>query len=109
MKFELMEPSDEGGATTSEFRSEPGSPADPAEDTDGPPRSTERGIGRQQPVRKRMSAQIDGVRASMDLLRARAAELSMSENGRAPEGLPEAEPPPVFHAHMFTPTTEAGR
>ncbi|WP_158613081.1 hypothetical protein [Nocardiopsis sp. Huas11] len=56
-----------------------------------------------------MSAQIDGVRASMDLLRARAAELSMSENGRAPEGLPEAEPPPVFHAHMFTPTTEAGR
>lgn len=55
-----------------------------------------------RPVRQRMAKGIDGVRASLDRLRAHVTQQSMAEAHRAAATAPEAAPGAVFHAHRFS-------
>ncbi|WP_019611166.1 hypothetical protein [Nocardiopsis sp. CNS-639] len=106
MKFELVEPSDEsdGNAAVAE-------PRDPAP-TDGIVVLKESDAAFPRPVRERRARAVEGVRASLELLRARVAEQSMAEaRVRAADArvhaaeAPEAGAGALFHAHRFAADT----
>lgn len=102
MKFEWVEPSDEGIAATP-----------PTSDSTEPPDRTvplPPLVG--QPVRTRMAQAIRDVRSSLDLLRAQVAELSVAEAATdAPSGTSAFEDAPeaVFRADRFTPSGRKDR
>ncbi|PDP85608.1 cell envelope biogenesis protein TolA [Glycomyces fuscus] len=99
MKFELVEPPDEsdGNATVTEPR--------------GPAPASGTAVVREpdetlpKPVRERRARAVEGVRASLELLRARVAEQSMTEARVHAPGTPEVEPGALFHAHRFAADT----
>jgi hypothetical protein len=91
MKFELVEPSDEGAAAGLPLLA----PVGPGTGV------REQDVTFPEPVRERMARTVDGVRASLGLLRARAAEQSMAEAHSAAAPAPVAEAGAVFHAHRF--------
>ncbi|WP_435111171.1 cell envelope biogenesis protein TolA [Nocardiopsis synnemataformans] len=95
MKFELVEPSDESdeSAAVADFR-------DPAL-ADGIVVVKEPDETSRTPVRERRARAVEGVRASLELLRARAAERSMTEARGAAAPVPVAQTGALFHAHRF--------
>ncbi|MCY9786721.1 cell envelope biogenesis protein TolA [Nocardiopsis sp. EMB25] len=100
MKFELVEPPEEG-LVASEQKSEHSSLS--VEDARDPYRATgieDRIDVLRRPVRERMARPMEGVRASLDLLMARVAEQSMAE--ARDTGSPPADVVPEFPAHRFT-------
>ncbi|WP_306367163.1 cell envelope biogenesis protein TolA [Nocardiopsis sp. CC223A] len=102
MKFELVEPSDEGTATVPLPPENSGSPGRtiPAPPLPG------------RPLRTRMAHAIHDVRSSLDLLRAQVAELSAAEAATdAPSGTSASEDAPeaVFRADRFTPSDRKDR
>lgn len=64
------------------------------------------------PVRRRMSRALDGVRTSLDRLRAHAAEQAMAQARaqarRAATTAAEVDPGAVFHAHRFSASPKRG-
>ncbi|MFC9087632.1 cell envelope biogenesis protein TolA [Nocardiopsis dassonvillei] len=106
MKFELVEPPEEsdGNAAVAE-------PRDPAP-ADGIVVLKEPDAASPGPVRERRARAVEGVRASLELLRARVAEQSMAEaRVRAAEArvhtadVPGTEAGALFHAHRFAADT----
>ncbi|WDZ90709.1 cell envelope biogenesis protein TolA [Nocardiopsis sp. HUAS JQ3] len=98
MKFELVEPPDEtedsdGNAAVTE-------PRNPAP-ADGIAVLKEADAVFPGPVRERRARAVEGVRASLELLRARVAEQSMAEVRVHTADLPEAEAGALFHPHRF--------
>ncbi|MCP3014946.1 cell envelope biogenesis protein TolA [Nocardiopsis dassonvillei] len=99
MKFELVEPSDESDGNAAV--TEPRNPA-PA---DGIVVLKEPDAASPGPVRERRARAVEGVRASLELLRARVAEQSMAEVRVHAAEAPEAEAGALFHAHRFAADT----
>ncbi|WP_223838812.1 cell envelope biogenesis protein TolA [Nocardiopsis deserti] len=109
MKFELVEPPEESDGDAAVAGPREPAPADAIvvlkeSDATSP-----------RPVRERRARAVEGVRASLELLRARVAERSMTEaRVRAAEArvhaadVPEAEPGVVFHPHRFAAPTAGG-
>ncbi|MEV6821082.1 cell envelope biogenesis protein TolA [Nocardiopsis dassonvillei] len=105
MKFELVEPPDESEESDGNAAvAEPRVPA-PA---DGIAVLKESDAAFPGPVRERRARAVEGVRASLELLRARVAEQSMAEGRVHAAGLPEAEAGALFQAHRFTASPAKG-
>lgn len=105
MKFELVEPPDEStttaGAPHSALADE--SSVGQAPFVFGEPSDTS-----VRPVRERMARTVDGVRASLNLLRAHVAEQSMAEAHHLAASAPAADPGAVFHPHRFSASARGG-
>ncbi|MEU4286447.1 cell envelope biogenesis protein TolA [Nocardiopsis dassonvillei] len=99
MKFELVEPSDE-----SDGNAAVAGPRDPAP-TDGIVVLKEPDAAFPRPVRERRARAVEGVRASLELLRARVAEQSTAEARVHAAEAPEAGAGALFHAHRFAADT----
>ncbi|MEU1900199.1 cell envelope biogenesis protein TolA [Nocardiopsis dassonvillei] len=99
MKFELVEPSDEsdGNAAVAEPRD--------LTPTDGTVVLKEPDAAFPGPVRQRRARAVEGVRASLELLRARVAEQSTAEARVRVAEVPEAEAGALFHANRFAADT----
>lgn len=95
MKFELVEPPGEPGGSAAV--AEPRDPA-PADGTAVVREPDETFL---RPVRERRARAVEGVRASLELLRARAAERSMAQAHRHAADVSDAEPGALFHVHRF--------
>ncbi len=98
MRFELVEPSDQpDGSGGNAAVVDPRGPA-PADGVAVVEEPDETSPG---PVRERRARAVEGVRASLELLRARAAEQSMAEARAHAADAPAADPGALFHAHRF--------
>lgn len=105
MKFELVEPPDESEKSDRNTAvTEPRNPA-PA---DGIAVLKEADAAFPRPVRERRARAVEGVRASLELLRARVAEQSMAGVRVHASDLTEAEAGALFHAHRFAASPRRG-
>ncbi|MEU5858682.1 cell envelope biogenesis protein TolA [Nocardiopsis dassonvillei] len=99
MKFELVQPPGEpdGSAAVAD-------PRDSAT-ADGIVVLKESDAAFPRPVWERRARAVEGVRASLELLRARVAEQSMAEGRVRAAEAPEAGAGALFHAHRFAADT----
>ncbi|WP_232238515.1 cell envelope biogenesis protein TolA [Nocardiopsis dassonvillei] len=99
MKFELVQPPGEpdGSAAVAD-------PRDSAT-ADGIAVLKESDAAFPRPVRERRARAVEGVRASLELLRARVAEQSTAEARVHAAEAPEAGAGALFHAHRFAADT----
>ncbi|WAE70945.1 cell envelope biogenesis protein TolA [Streptomonospora nanhaiensis] len=106
MKFELVDPPEQpptpgelpGPSAASQDRQEQAASSSAPEHPDA----------LLPPVRERMNTAVEGVRASLDQLRARVADKSMAEAARAAAQVRDADAGTAFHPHRFTARTQAG-
>ncbi|MFB8766809.1 cell envelope biogenesis protein TolA [Nocardiopsis alba] len=99
MKFEMVEPSDESATIVGDPHPVP---ADEGSVGPKPFVFGEPGDTSVMPVKDRMAKTVDGVRASLNLLKAHVAEQSMAEAHRLAASAPEADAGTAFHAYRFT-------
>lgn len=106
MKFDLVDPPEdsEGAAHQPPFPFSAGRPQEQAP----PPATPELGDALLLPVSERMGTAVEGVRASLDELRARVADKSMAEAARSAARAPEVDAESAFHPHRFTARPQAG-
>ncbi|WP_235432090.1 cell envelope biogenesis protein TolA [Nocardiopsis sp. RV163] len=104
MKFELVEPE---GSKESDGNAAVAEPRDPAP-SDGFVVVQEPDAAFPGPVRERRAGAVEGVRASLELLRARVAEQSTAEARAHAADLTEAEAGALFHAHRFAASPARG-
>ncbi|MFD3686450.1 cell envelope biogenesis protein TolA [Nocardiopsis sp. NPDC058631] len=105
MKFELVEPPEES-ATTDELPY-PALAGEPEQEQTAPLSAQDRDESLLKPVRERMAGTVEGVRASLDLLRARVAEQSMTQPAVVPPAS-ESDSGREFHPHRFAAPTHRG-
>lgn len=108
MKFELIEPPEDAGEHTASAPPHP-TPSDEGLKDHAPPvfpQDPNDVLSR--PVRQRMTKAVDGVRASLEQLKAQAAAKSMAEAQeqahQAALTHTEVDPEAVFHPHRFSGT-----
>jgi len=111
LKFELIEPSEDVGEDTA---STPSRPAPAGEDPKEPAFHEDPNTALSRPVGQRMARTVDGVRASLERLRAHVAAKSIAEaQDQADQAAvvdTEVDPEAVFHPHRFSGTRpETGR
>ncbi|WP_249352085.1 cell envelope biogenesis protein TolA [Nocardiopsis akebiae] len=105
MKFELVEPPDESEESDGNTAvTEPRNPA-PA---DGIAVLKEADAAFPGPVRERRARAVEGVRASLELLRAHVAEQSTAGVRAHAADVPGAEAGALFHAHRFAASPARG-
>ncbi|MEE2037680.1 cell envelope biogenesis protein TolA [Nocardiopsis sp. CT-R113] len=106
MKFELVEPSEED--STNRELPAPGARSEGAQEPSAPPLGHEHADALVRPVRERMNTAVEGVRASLNQLRAHVADENTAEALRSVASVPEIGAGTVFHAHRFAAPTQAG-
>ncbi|WP_017599053.1 hypothetical protein [Nocardiopsis lucentensis] len=106
MKFELVEPPEEGVVSSGQQSEHSSLSVENVRDSYRSTGIEDRIDVLRRPVRERMARPMEGVRASLDLLRARVAEQSMAE--ARDTGSPPADTVPEFPAHRFTSSGEGG-
>ncbi|WP_116247467.1 cell envelope biogenesis protein TolA [Nocardiopsis sp. FIRDI 009] len=106
MKFELVEPPEEGVVPSEQTGERHSLSAENGPGAFRPTGAEDRIDVLRRPVRERMARPLEGVRASLDLLRARATEQSMAEARGTVS--PPADVVPEFAPHRFTTSIEGG-
>lgn len=114
LKFELIEPSEDVGEDGEDTASTPSRPAPAGEEPREPAFHEDPNTALSRPVGQRMARTVDGVRASLERLRAHVAAKSIAEaQDQADQAAvvdTEVDPEAVFHPHRFSGTRpETGR